>query len=224
MSKISCWWARRVTDSASKGWRCRPKWARIIDDGEGRGGSGGFSVQRLAVVGDRIQGFGFAHAFAFVIDDDALGGAPALEADLDGAVGQMARSLEAQGFESESVVGADLPVLLDEEELVVGLVGRQIAHAAAVQREPIQRRHFQDGMLLRVVVLLDPVDELAVERLQGTQVQRPTEELLAHGAKEALDFSLGGAIAHRRVMEQAADAGADLHDLFGGIDGAVVHI
>jgi hypothetical protein len=121
-------------------------------------------VQRLAVVGDRFQGFGFAHAFAFVINDNALGGAPALEAHLDGAFGQMARSLEAKGLEGESVVGADVPVLFDEEELVVGLVGREVAHAAAVEREPVQRRHFQDGMLLRVVVLLDPVDELAVGR------------------------------------------------------------
>ena len=80
----------------------------------------------------------------------------ALKADLDGAIGQMARGFEAEGFEREGVVGADVALLLDKEQFVVGLVGRQVAHAAAVQGEAVQRAHAQDGMGLGVVAAPRP--------------------------------------------------------------------
>ena len=46
----------------------------------------------FAVVGNRIQGAGFAHAFPFVKNDEALGGTFSFETDLNGALGQMART------------------------------------------------------------------------------------------------------------------------------------
>ena len=181
-------------------------------------------VERFAVVGDGVEQAGFAHAFAFVINDHALHRPGALEADVDGAVGQMARRFEAERLEGERVVGADVAFLLDEEQFVVGLVGRQEANPLAIQGEAVQRTHAEDGMDLGVVLFLDPVGELAVERVQRTQVQIAGEELVAHGAEKSFDFSFGRAVAHRRVMQQAADAGADLDDFLGGVNGAVVHI
>ena len=89
---------------------------------------------------------------------------------MDGAVGQMARRLEADGLERERIVGADLAFLLDKEQLVVGRVGRQEPDAAAVQSKAIQRRHPQDGVGLRVILLLDPVGELAVKRFERGEV------------------------------------------------------
>jgi hypothetical protein len=77
---------------------------------------------------------------------------------------------------------------------------------------------------LGVVVFLGPLVELAVERLEAGEVELATEELVAHGAEEALDLALGGAVAHGRVEEQAADAGADLDQLLAGVDRTVVHV
>ena len=79
-------------------------------------------------------------------------------------------------------------------------------------------------MNLGVVMFLDPLGELAVEGVQRTQVQVAGQELVAHRAEKSFDFSLGRAIPHRRVVEQAADAGADLDDFLGGVNGAVVHV
>src|SRR5262245_20599830 len=100
----------------------------------------------LSVIGDGVQKTGLAHALAFVVDDDALGRTAALEADLHDAVGQMSWSFAAPSFERKGVVGADGAVLLDEEEFVVGLVRREIAHATAVEGEAVERGHLQDGM------------------------------------------------------------------------------
>jgi len=59
---------------------------------------------------------------------------------------------------------------------------------------------------------------------QRGQIKRPGEELVAHGAEEPLHFALGRAVPHGGVVEQAADPGANLDQLLGDIDGAVVHI
>src|SRR5207249_4909586 len=59
---------------------------------------------------------------------------------------------------------------------------------------------------------------------RASQIQRTGKKLLAHRAKKPFDFSFGRSIPHGGVMEQAADAGADLDDFLGAIDGAVVHI
>ena len=68
------------------------------------------------------------------------------------------------------------------------------------------------------------MSELAVEGFEAGEVQLAAKELLAHGAEKPLHFSLGRAVAHRRVGEQAADPGADLDDFLGGVDGAVIHV
>jgi len=178
----------------------------------------------FSVVGHGIKQTSLAHALAFVINDDATGRLRTLETDLDGPVRQMARSFPAERLEGEGIVGANGAVFLDEEEFVVGFVGRQAAEAAAVQRETIQRGHFQDGMFLGVVTFFDPMDELAVESVERSQIQRAGKELFPNGAEESFDFSLRRSVAHRRVMEQAADAGADLDDFPGRINGAVINV
>ena len=80
-------------------------------------------------------------------------------------------------------------------------------------------------MLANVISVLYPAGELAVEfakRVDGGEVA--DEELFAHGAEEAFDFSLGGTVAHGRVDEHGAEAGADGGELGGGVVRAVVDI
>ncbi len=81
--------------------------------------------RRPTVVGDGVEQAGFTHAFAFVVNHHAGDGLGALEPDVDGAIGQMARRFPPQRFEGKGVVGADVTLLLDEEQFVIGLVGRQ---------------------------------------------------------------------------------------------------
>lgn len=177
-----------------------------------------------AVVGDGVQGASFSHTLSFVIDDDSGGGVLALEADRNGAVGEVARGFKAHGLEGEGVVGADLALVLDEEEFIVGLIGRKEADAGAIQGEAIQRAHAQHGMDLGVVLFLDPLGKLAVERFEGGKVQLQAQEALAHPAKKALHFSLRRAITHRGMGQEAADPGTDLNDFLGGINGSVIDV
>jgi len=46
-----------------------------------------------------------------------------------------------------------------------------------------------------VVVVLDPVGELAVEGFERGEVELFDEELVADAAEEAFDFPLGGGVA-----------------------------
>jgi len=179
---------------------------------------------RRPIVGDGIQRAGFSHALALVIDDHTPGGGLAFEAYLDGAIGQVAWSLEANGLEGEGVVGADVALFLDEEQLVVGFIGRKKTHAVAVQGEAVQWAHAENGVDLRVVLFLDPMRELTVECFEGGKIQLKGEELVASRAKKSFDFSFGGAVPYGRVGEQAADAGADLDDFLGGVDGSVIDV
>ena len=94
----------------------------------------------------------------------------------------------------------------------------------AIQSKTVQRGHFQDGMFLGVILFLGPLGELAVERFQRSQIQGAGQKLLAHTAKKALDFSLGGSIPDGRVMQEAANPGANLDDFLGTINGAVIDI
>lgn len=178
----------------------------------------------FAIVGDWVEGIGMAHAFAFVEDDDAFFGTITLEADLDGPVGQVPWGFPTNGFEGESVVGADMTVFLDEEHFVIGLVGREVADPGAIESKTLQRCHLQNGMFLGVVLFLDPEGELTVESVERTAIQRSGKELVSNGSEEAFDFAFGGTVAHRGVMKKTSDACADLDDFFGGIDGAVVDV
>jgi len=184
----------------------------------------GWRIERFSVIGDGVEQAGFPHAFALVINDDTLHWPGALEPDVDRPVRQVPWRFKAERFEGERVVGADVAFLFNEKQLVIGLVGREEANPFAIQGIAVERTHAEDGMNLGVVLLLDPLGELAVERLQRTQVQFAGQELVPHGAKKSFDLSLGRAIPHRGVVEQAADAGADLDDLLGGVDGTIVHV
>ena len=73
-----------------------------------------------------------------------------------------------------------------------------------------------------VVVVFDPVGELAVEGFEGGEVEVLDEELIADAAEEAFDLALGGGVADGGVAQDAADAGADEGDFLGAVDGAVV--
>jgi len=96
--------------------------------------------ERFAVVGGGVKEVGLAHAFAFVIDDDARGGIEALKADVDLAVGQVAGSFVALRAKGKGVVGADLPGVFDEEEFVISFVGREVTHTGAIESKTIKGR------------------------------------------------------------------------------------
>ena len=86
-------------------------------------------------------------------------------------------------------------------------------------------RHAQDGMDLGVVLLLDPMSELAVETLPAKRDPVPAQRNWSRTVlKKSFDLSLGRAVPYRGVGEQAADAGADLDDFLGGVDGAVIDV
>lgn len=202
-------------------------WRAVFGAGRDDAGSSariGFWPLRRPVVGDGVQRVGLAHALTFVIDDHSPGGALALKADLDGALGQVARSFKSHGLEGEGVVSPHVAVFLDKEQFVIGFIGRQEADAVAVQGEAVQGRHAQDGVDLGIVLFFNPLNELAIEALQGGEVQLAGEELVTDGPEEAFDFSFGGTVAHGRVGQEAADPGADLDDFLGGVDGAVIYV
>ena len=79
-------------------------------------------------------------------------------------------------------------------------------------------------MLLSVVLFLDPLDELTVESIDGAQVQRAGEKLLADTSEKTFDFSFGGAVSHWSVVKKATHTGADLDDFLGRVDGPVVDV
>ncbi len=73
-----------------------------------------------------------------------------------------------------------------------------------------------------VVVVFDPVGELAVEGFERGEVELLDQELIADAAEKSFDFSFRRGIANRRVPQNAADAGADEGDFLGAVDRAVV--
>ena len=158
-----------------------------------------------------------------MIDDDGGGIEPAsVEAELDGLVAEVDGGFVASAGEAEGVVFFDLSFGLGEEEFVVVFGGRQEADACEVDAEAIDRLHADGVVRHGVVVVFDPVGELAVEGFEGGKVELFDEELVADAAEEALDFSLGGGVADGGMAQDAADAGADEGDLLGAIDRAVV--
>ena len=115
----------------------------------------------------------------------------------------------ASAGEAEGVVLFDLPVGLGIEELVVVVSGRrQEAETRQVDAEAVDRLHADGVVRDGVVVVFDPVSELAVEGFERGQVEVFDEELVANTAEEAFDFSLGGGIADGGMAQEAADAGA----------------
>ena len=100
--------------------------------------------------------------------------------------------------------------------------GRQEADAGQVDAEAVDGLHADGVVRHGVVVVFDPVGELAVEGFERGEVELSDEELVADAAEEAFDFALGGGVADGGVAQDAADAGADEGDFLGAVDGAVV--
>ena len=158
-----------------------------------------------------------------MIDDDRGGiEAAPVKADLDLFVAEVDAGFVTPAGEAESVVFLDLSFVLGEEEFVVVFGRRQEAETGQVDAEAIDRLH-ADGIVRHgVVVVFDPIGELAVESFERGEVELFDEELVADAAKKALDFSFGGGVANGGMAENAADAGADENDLLAAVDRAVV--
>src|SRR6266540_4813908 len=181
------------------------------------------SGRRPPVVGDEVDGPRVSLALALEVHDHPSS-ALAVEADLHLARAEIARGLVANAPKREGVVSHDGPVLLDVEELVVGLRRRQETDTAQIEAEAIDRFHAERAVLARVVFVLDPAGKFAIEGIDARKVERAGQEGLAHSPEETFDLPLRRAIAYRRVAEQAPDARADLRDLLASVDGAVVDV
>src|SRR5262249_48236585 len=156
-------------------------------------------------------------------DDDDGGGVTALSvvAELDFLVAEVDGGFVASAGEAEGVVLFDFSGGLGVEELVVVFGRRQEADAGEVDAEAVDGLHAESVVCGGVVVVFDPVGELAVERIERGKVELLNEELIADPAKKPLDFTLRGGIANGRVPEKTADAGANEGDFLRTIDGAV---
>ena len=99
---------------------------------------------------------------------------------------------------------------------------RQEADAGQVDAEAVDGLHADGVVRHGVVVVFDPVGELAVEGFERGEVELLHQELIADPAKEAFDLALGGGVADGGMPQDAADAGADEGDLLGAVDGAVI--
>jgi hypothetical protein len=178
-----------------------------------------------AVVGHHVEKDGFAETDAILIDDGREVEIGAVVADGDGGVAQITGCLVTAVVITECVVGADPAGAFQEEEFVAERVFGEVADAGEVEAEAVDGFHAEGGMHALVIGVFQPAGELGVELLEGTDVAEVAdEELVAHGAEEALDFSFGRAVSHRSVDEHGADARADEGELLGNVVGAVVHI
>src|SRR5260370_31680842 len=75
-----------------------------------------------------------------------------------------------------------------------------------------------------IVVVLGRMREVAIEGVEARKVQLPAKELLTDPAKKSLHFSLRRSISYRGMGQEAADAGADLDDFLGGVNGSVIDV
>ena len=168
-----------------------------------------------------------AMALALVVDDDgggSVGGvtAVAVVAELDFLVAQVDGGFVASARKLKVLSFLTFRVGLGVEEFVVVFGGRQEADARQVDAEAVDGLHADGVVWAGVVVVFDPVGELAVEGFERGEVELADEELIADASEEAFDLSLGGGVADGGVAQDAADAGADEGDLLGAVDGAVV--
>src|SRR5690606_2086117 len=117
------------------------------------------------------------------------------------AVSEVSRGFEANVSNLESIVGEDLASLLDEKEFFGDFVGREETHALEVEPKAVDRLHPDSRVLARVVLVFDPAEESAVERVDRGEVEVSRQKRLAHSAEEAFDFSFGGTVSHWGVAE-----------------------
>jgi hypothetical protein len=118
----------------------------------------------LESVGDGVEESGAALALALVVEDD--GGvllAVPVVAELDLLVAQVDGGFVASCGGAEGVVFFDLAGGFGVEEFVVVLGRRQEADAGEIDAETVDGLH-ADGIVRQgVVVVFDPVGEVAVE-------------------------------------------------------------
>lgn len=162
------------------------------------------------VVALEVEEGGFAHAFSCGIDDGWNSGIVAIEAHFDLAMAEIAGRFVAPAFEVEGVVGANVSAFLQVKEFFVKGRWGEEPLSAQVESEAVEGLHAEGAVLALVVDVLDPVEEPGVELLERPGVGEVAhEELVAHGAEEALDFSFGSAVAHGGVNELDTEPGTD---------------
>jgi hypothetical protein len=116
---------------------------------------------------------------ALVVDDDGGGVlAVSVVAELDLPVAEVNGGFIASAGEAESVVFFDLSGGLGVEEFVVVFGRCQEADAGKVDAEAVDGFHAEGVVRNGVVVVFDPVAELAVEGFERGEVELAEEELV----------------------------------------------
>ena len=110
---------------------------------------------------------GLAQAVAAQVDDERGGRLAGIVAHEDRPAAQVARGLVAAAGEAEGVVGLHGAGGFRVEQFVVSLAGREELDARQVQGEAVDRLHPQGRVDARMVLVLDPADELVVEEPQA---------------------------------------------------------
>ena len=170
----------------------------------------------FAVVGDHVELGGCAEALSVLIDDGWEVDAGAVVANGDVGVAHVSGGFVTNGVEAKRVVCADLAGAFKEEEFVAVRTVGEVADVVEIEAEAVDGFHAKGGVFTIVVGGLNPLAKLGVELLEIPDVaQVANEELIAHGAEEAFDFSLGSAVSNRCVDEDGAEAGADEAEFFG---------
>jgi len=119
----------------------------------------------MTIIGDRVQRLSLANTRAFEEDDDSREGV-AIKTNLDLTVSQIRWSFEADVFQGEGVVDLDLAGFFNEEEFIIGFIGRKETDAFQIQAEAIDGLHADGRMNASIVPVLNPKSELAVEDFQ----------------------------------------------------------
>ena len=119
-----------------------------------------------------------AQATLLVVDDDGAFSLPFV-ADDNLLATQVDRCFVAVTLEAERVVLLDRASGLGVEQFVRVLRRREEPNARQVHPEAIDRLHAQRRVDRGVVILLDPMVELAVEFLKRREIELANEELIA---------------------------------------------
>lgn len=113
-----------------------------------------------------VEEDGGAKAFIIEVDDGRVTGAAggeATEAQVDGFPTKVSGGFVANFLELEGVVDADFSGFFEVEKFLVELALVEVADAAQVEAEAIERTHAESTVIAEVVGVFDPVDEVFVE-------------------------------------------------------------
>src|SRR5271154_1222896 len=94
-------------------------------------------------------------------------------------------------------------------QALVARTGRQKADAFEIEPEAVNRLHAEGTVRATVVVVFEPLDELAVEGFERGKIEVAGQKAFPHRSKKSFDLALGRAVTHGRVGKQNAEPTAN---------------